>query len=725
MADRHSSCWDVPPSRRRYDLPVSDSRELSEALLDARIVEPPPAPGPLAAVDRFQIIREVGSGGMGVVLLARDPRRSDPEGPKGADLVVLKVIRPELAGHSRSIDRFLGEAKHMQRFRHPHILPIFEVGGSRHRPYLVMPHLSRGSLARRLREGGPLGESVATRIGLEVASALHHAHTRGIIHRDLKPANVLLDDGGRAVLTDFGLARTLSNEEVLDLEREYREGTAPYMSPAVARGEAEDTRCDIYAFGALLYEMLSGHPPYRGPTSADITRQIIQSAPPPLLSVRPNASARLARVAEWAMARELRQRYAHMLDVVHDLQRVETGLDPIGPHGRGFLLPFPAWSLPRLRLRVSLMLLGAVTCLLLVVPTLFLALPGFVKAAFQRSSTRLKLVPWPGVSTISSMPPTEGSPQDQIFLVRNREVLMLAESDSNPMIAGSSRVEPGRRRPRQLRVVRAYPLPAGSGPEPQGELARLESATVDLVTPATESQSGLLIVRAGANARNRDTHLCCYDLESAGMVWVREEPGGFLPPQWARRKGEAAPGIVVALRGRGLQPGRVQWLDSAGRPELTVALPRTPVSCLVSEGTDPDSLEVFVLDEAGWLHVLDGRLRRLRSVALAQLASPGTRLRLHAVADLDLDQRPEWVLSIVPIEESLRSAGSSRSVAFPELLVVDPDLHLLARQSLGGEDFLPGSSADVQVGDVTGDERPDIVWLGRNRLVLEVQAAGR
>jgi serine/threonine protein kinase len=186
------------------------------------------------------------------------------------------------------------------------------------------------SASNPARAGRPGGLDIA----IQVADGLQFAHRRGIIHRDLKPANILLGAAGQTCLADFGLARTMFNDTIVDVERDQMEGTAPYMSPGVAAGNAEDTRCDIYAFGALLYEMLTGEPPYAGRTTQDIRKQILAGPPkahPP--AQNPEADAGLAAIAEGAMARELRNRYADMTDVIADLERVKQNRKPVGPHG--------------------------------------------------------------------------------------------------------------------------------------------------------------------------------------------------------------------------------------------------------------------------------------------------------------------------------------------------------------------------------------------------------
>jgi sugar lactone lactonase YvrE len=231
--------------------------------------------------------------------------------------------------------RFLKEAAHMQQLKHPGIVPVLEISESDEGPYFVMPYLEEGNLSRRIAPEKPMDPAAILDIAIPVAEGLQFAHRRGIIHRDLKPGNVLLAADGSACLADFGLARTVFNDTIVDAGTEQCEGTAPYMSPAVAEGHAEDTRCDIYAFGALLYEMQTGTPPYEGATTLEVRRKIIAGPPAPLRSLNPKADDGLAAIAEGAMARLLRDRYADMSDVVADLKRVRSGKRPLGPHGMG------------------------------------------------------------------------------------------------------------------------------------------------------------------------------------------------------------------------------------------------------------------------------------------------------------------------------------------------------------------------------------------------------
>src|SRR6185369_6963237 len=190
------------------------------------------------------------------------------------------------------------------------------------------PYIEHGSLSRLIQRNHGLDRERALTIARQIASAVAHAHSKGIIHRDLKPSNVLVDGDTRAYLTDFGLARTLFNDPFVDVSLDHCEGTAPYVSPALASGEAEDTRCDIYAFGALLYELLTGRPPYEGRTTQEIFRLIRAGPPRPIFEHNPDAPRELAMVADAAMARELRDRYARMSDVLLDLDCIANHKPP-------------------------------------------------------------------------------------------------------------------------------------------------------------------------------------------------------------------------------------------------------------------------------------------------------------------------------------------------------------------------------------------------------------
>jgi sugar lactone lactonase YvrE len=313
MSEGESNPPPLPPPVSTFAGPVAE-------LIAQQMLAPPARPGVLAALDHYEILRVLGGGGMGIVLLARDSQT-------GRDVAV-KMVRSELVTNQQVIHRFLKEAGHLKRLRHTNIVPVQEVSDRPEGPYFVMPYFEKGSLAGRIKPGTPLHPEIILDLATQVAEGLAFAHRSGIIHRDLKPANLLMSADGQVCLGDFGLARTMFNDTIVEVESRHWEGTAPYMSPAVAAGNAEDTRCDIYSFGALLYEMLTGLPPYQGRGTKEILDQILAGPPKPILSLNPSADRGLVAVAETAMARELRDRYAEMRDVLTDLQRIKQGQAP-------------------------------------------------------------------------------------------------------------------------------------------------------------------------------------------------------------------------------------------------------------------------------------------------------------------------------------------------------------------------------------------------------------
>ena len=318
----------MDPNKPREEWSTLPASEFSGSgligdLLRDNVLDPPRRPGALAALGAYDVLGVIGSGGMGVVVRARDPDSSKD--------VAVKILKPELARNRNAVRHFLKEVGHMKRMEHPGIVPVLHVSTDGRRPWFAMPLMERGSLATVAGPDRLLSKGSVLAAARTVAGALDYAHRKGIIHRDLKPGNVLIDSRGRSYLSDFGLSRSLYNDSLLDDAVSRRVGTVPYMSPAVARGEAEDTRCDIYSFGAMLYELLTGRAPYSGQTSEQILEAIRTGPPPPIRSVNPKAPEDLAAVAEGAMARELRDRYAQMADVLADLDRIKAGEKPVGP----------------------------------------------------------------------------------------------------------------------------------------------------------------------------------------------------------------------------------------------------------------------------------------------------------------------------------------------------------------------------------------------------------
>jgi eukaryotic-like serine/threonine-protein kinase len=225
------------------------------------------APAPVeslraALAGRYGLERELGAGGMATVYLAHDLRHDRR--------VAIKVLRPELAAVIGA-ERFLREIKTIANLQHPHILGLIDSGEVHGTAYYVMPFVEGESLRDRLTREKQLPIAEAVRLATEVASALDYAHRHGVIHRDIKPENVMLHDGS-ALVADFGIALAVSSAGGSRMtETGMSLGTPHYMSPEQAMGEREITaRSDVYALGAMTYEMLVGEPPFTGPTAQAI-----------------------------------------------------------------------------------------------------------------------------------------------------------------------------------------------------------------------------------------------------------------------------------------------------------------------------------------------------------------------------------------------------------------------------------------------------------------------
>jgi eukaryotic-like serine/threonine-protein kinase len=263
--------------------------------------------------------RELGRGGMSVVYLARDLRHNR--------LIAVKILRPDVPAGA---DRFLREIKVISLLVHPHIVPLFDSGAVEGFPFFVMPYIEGESLRRRLQREGRLEIADAVRIAGEIGEALEFAHRHDILHRDIKPENILLQ-AGHAVVTDFGVARALS--EVITGEKPGERlteqgrvvGTAEYMSPEQASGDqAVDGRTDVYSLGCILYEMLTGAPPFTGDSPREVLARRFRESARPVREVRPEVSPQLEAVVGRALAADPADRFASATDFLAAL-RSPTG----------------------------------------------------------------------------------------------------------------------------------------------------------------------------------------------------------------------------------------------------------------------------------------------------------------------------------------------------------------------------------------------------------------
>jgi len=260
-----------------------------------------------ALADRYTIGRELGSGGMATVFLAKDLKHDRQ--------VALKLLRPEL-GAVLGGERFLNEIKVTANLTHPHILPLLDSGtaGPPERPndflYYVMPYIEGETLRDRMKREGQLPLDDALQITRDIAAALSYAHSHDVIHRDIKPENVLLS-AGEAVVADFGIARAITEAGGEHLtETGMSIGTPAYMSPEQASGEHNlDGRSDVYSLGCVLYEMLAGEPPYTGPTAQSIVAKKLSEAVPRVSVVRERVPIGVETAIDQALAKAPADRF--------------------------------------------------------------------------------------------------------------------------------------------------------------------------------------------------------------------------------------------------------------------------------------------------------------------------------------------------------------------------------------------------------------------------------
>jgi eukaryotic-like serine/threonine-protein kinase len=253
-----------------------------------------------ALSDRYTVEREIGRGGMAAVYLGQDRKHRRP--------VAIKVLHPELAANVGA-ERFQREVEIAARLSHPHILSLFDSGEAEGFLYYVMPFVTGESLRQRLVREGPLPIDEAVHIACDVAGALTYAHGNGVVHRDIKPENVMLHEG-EAVVTDFGIAKALSLAgEATLTQAGLLVGTPAYMSPEQAAGDVVDGRSDVYSLACVLFEMLTGEPPFGNAPLPSLVRRL--TVPPPSARTRrEEVSEALDRVLSTGLARQPEGRYA-------------------------------------------------------------------------------------------------------------------------------------------------------------------------------------------------------------------------------------------------------------------------------------------------------------------------------------------------------------------------------------------------------------------------------
>ena len=281
----------------------------------------------------YEILSAIGAGGMGEVYRARDPRLSRE--------VAIKVLPASFSQDADRLRRFEQEAKAAGVLNHPNITAVYDIGEVDGAPYVVQELLA-GETLRSVLAGGRLSARKVIDYALQIAHGLAAAHEKGIVHRDLKPENLFVTNDGRVKILDFGLAKLTQNEgsgsAVTNLPTETRGtepgvvlGTLGYMSPEQVRGRSADARSDIFSFGAILYEMLSGKRAFHGDSAADTMSAILKEDPPDLSVTNQNVSPGLDRIVRHCLEKNPEQRFHSAHDLAFDLESLSTASGQAAP----------------------------------------------------------------------------------------------------------------------------------------------------------------------------------------------------------------------------------------------------------------------------------------------------------------------------------------------------------------------------------------------------------
>ena len=286
-------------------------------------------------ISHYEILAKLGGGGMGVVYKAEDTKLSR--------LVALKFLPPAFLQDRQAIERFRREARAASALNHPNICTIFDVDQHEGQHFIAMEYLD-GRTLKRCIEGKPFSLNLLLDLGIQIADALDAAHKQGIIHRDIKPANIFVTASSQIKVLDFGLAKLVAEPskpresatgltgtgtaELLITMPGGVTGTAPYMSPEQVRGEAVDTRTDLFSFGVTLYEAATGALPFQASTTAEVLEAILNREPAPPRAVNSGVPAKLQRIVLKALQKDKSARYASAAEIRADLQYMRQGSSP-------------------------------------------------------------------------------------------------------------------------------------------------------------------------------------------------------------------------------------------------------------------------------------------------------------------------------------------------------------------------------------------------------------
>jgi eukaryotic-like serine/threonine-protein kinase len=280
--------------------------------------------------ERYRLEASIGSGGMAQVFRGQDTTLDRQ--------VAIKILAPQFARDPSFVERFRREAQAAARLNHPNIVNVYDTGVDGDTNYIVMEYVEGRTLAEYLARGGTLASRKAAEIAEKVAEALAAAHAQGVIHRDIKPANIMVTRDGRVKVMDFGIARLVAGPDTVEQTAAVL-GTAAYLSPEQAQGQTVDARSDLYSLGIVLYEMVTGKPPFTGDSAMAVAYKHVQETPLPPSSLNADVPPRLDAVVMRALAKNPANRYQSAGEFRDDLMRVIAGQEveatPLLPAGAG------------------------------------------------------------------------------------------------------------------------------------------------------------------------------------------------------------------------------------------------------------------------------------------------------------------------------------------------------------------------------------------------------
>jgi serine/threonine protein kinase/DNA-binding LacI/PurR family transcriptional regulator len=360
-------------------------------------------------IDQYEIISLIGHGGMAAVYRAYQPGMKRD--------VAMKVLSDALVREPNFVARFAREVELAATLEHAHIVPVFDHGtAGEGLLYLTMRYIKGGTLAERIKQG-PMPLETAASILQQIAGALDYAHQRGVVHRDIKPSNVLIDEQGNAYLDDFGLAQVLDPDLAHNLTQTGTlVGTPTYISPEQALEARGDARSDLYSLGIVLYEMLTGRPPFTGDSMFNIMRAHISEPPPSVLRFRPNLPMAVESVLEKALAKKPEQRYKTATEMARDFALAIQGnlITPRLPSSQTILVSTASTltNIIRNQPRVGLFTVGLV--LIVLAGLGLLVAPGLITQPTPTAPpttipTRLMLTATPTFSSLLPMLAPESS----------------------------------------------------------------------------------------------------------------------------------------------------------------------------------------------------------------------------------------------------------------------------------------------------------------------------